>query len=43
MRLGWSAEARVFARFYAWALSRRLAGHGVATQLQQARRAFDGR
>jgi hypothetical protein len=32
---GRSAEARVFARFYALALSRRAAGHGIATPLQQ--------
>jgi hypothetical protein len=42
MRLGRPAEARVFARFYAWALSRSVAGHGGATQLQQPRRGFDG-
>ena len=35
MRPGWSAEARVFARFYALALSGRAAGHGIATPLQQ--------
>jgi len=35
MRPGWSAEARVFARFYALALSRRAAGYGIATPLQQ--------
>ena len=31
-------KRRVFARFYAWALSRSLAGHGDATQLQQLSR-----